>query len=77
VVESKYVVSAKLKEMGLMNEVISAGQLGEEEPMYIACSPAKESSKQIIRWIDEGTRKLRESGRLSEIMSRYGLTDWQ
>lgn len=76
-VESKFVMGAKLKEMGMADQIVPAGQLGEEEAMYIACSPAKESSQQYVQWFDEGIDKLRKTGRLADIMVQYGLTDWR
>lgn len=70
-------MDAKLQEMELIGQITPAGQLGEEETMYIACTPAKETSQHYIKWFDEGTRKLRESGRLAAIMAKYGLSDWR
>lgn len=44
---------------------------------YIACSPAKESSKVLMKLVDEGTDKLRQSGELQKILDKYGLKDWK
>ncbi len=76
-VESPVVMLAKLKEMGHQDKIIDAGKLGEAEDIFIACSPAKESSKALIKLVDEGTSKLRQSGELQKILSKYGLKDWQ
>lgn len=76
-VESVSVMSAKLKEMGLAGQLQPAGQLGKPTPMYIACSPAKATSKQYISWIDQGTDEMRKDGSLQKILSKYGLSDWQ
>ncbi len=76
-IDSPLVVSAKLKDMGMEGKIEEAGTLGDPSPMYIACSPAKPASKAYIKLIDEGTRALRASGRLAEIMAKYGLTDWK
>lgn len=71
-------MKAKLKELKLSGELVSAGRLADSSPMYIACSPAnKERSKKLVNWVDEGTRKLRESGELQKIMEKYGLSDWK
>lgn len=75
-IESPLVMSAKLKEMGLEGEIIPAGQVGETVDMYIACSPAKKSSKTLIKLVDEGTQKLRQSGELKTILDKYGVQDW-
>ena len=76
-VESPPVMQAKLKHMGLEGEIISAGDLGEASNIYIACSPAKSSSKVLMDLVDEGTNKLRQSGELQKILDKYGLKDWK
>ena len=75
-VESEAVMSAKLKEMGHAGELVNAGQLGEASEMYIACTPAKPFSQEIVKLVDAGTAKLRADGRLAEIMQKYGLQAW-
>jgi polar amino acid transport system substrate-binding protein len=76
-VEHPSVMTAKLKEMGLEGQIELAGVLAEAVDMYIACSPAKSSSEEYLKLVDEGTRALRASGELAEILRRYGLSDWQ
>jgi polar amino acid transport system substrate-binding protein len=75
-VESPSVLAAKMKDMGVTG-FKRAGDMGEPSKMYIACSPAKESSKDYVKLVDEGTAKLRESGELEKIMANYGMTDWK
>ncbi|MDX1692578.1 MAG: ABC transporter substrate-binding protein, partial [Ketobacteraceae bacterium] len=75
--ESVYVMNAKLKQLGLEDVIESAGVLTRGEPMYIACTPEKASSRQYVRWIDQGTRRLRNNGGLQKILARYGLEDWK
>lgn len=77
-IESKVVMQAKLKELGKEGEVVEAGNLlSEPSPIYIACSPAKPLSKELIKIIDEQTPKLRASGELQKILDKYGLKDWK
>lgn len=76
-VESPLVMQAKLTEMGLLGEIVNAGNLGEPSAIYIACSPAKSSSKDLIKLVDEGTSRLRKSGELQQILDKYGLKDWK
>lgn len=76
-VESPPVLTAKLAEMKLDGKLIEAGAMTEPKPMYIACSPAKPSSKTYVKLLDEGITKLRASGELAKILARYGLKDWQ
>ncbi|QGX38802.1 substrate-binding periplasmic protein [Permianibacter aggregans] len=75
--DSVPVVRAKIKEMGVQDQIVMAGQFGEPTPMYIACSPAKPTSKQYVAILDKGIRDLRASGELKKILDKYGLEDWQ
>jgi len=76
-VESPLVMYASLKGMGIQGQIIEAGMLGEPSDMYIACSPAKKGSKDLVSLVDEGTRRLRSSGELKTILDQYGLSDWK
>jgi polar amino acid transport system substrate-binding protein len=75
VAESPSVMGAKLKDMGITG-IVSGGTLGEATEMYIACSPAKDSSQGYIKLIDEGTTSLRASGEFTKILASYGISDW-
>lgn len=77
VVESVSVANAKLKELGFNEALKSAGTNAEKAPIYIACSPAKPTSKMYIELIEKGTETLRASGQLKDILNKYGLQDWQ
>ncbi|GLQ29657.1 substrate-binding periplasmic protein [Litoribrevibacter albus] len=76
-IDSPLVVEAKLKEMGMAGKIEIAGSLGDPSPMYIACTPAKANMKDIVQLLNQGTLDLRASGKLAEIMARYGLKDWK
>ncbi len=75
--ESVYVAEAKLKEMNLVGQIEQAGLMGEPTPMYIACSPAKPSSKEYAKLLSDGVKKMRASGKLKAILDKYGLKDWK
>ncbi len=75
--ESVYVAEAKLKEMNLSGQIEAAGLFGEPTPMYIACSPAKPSSKEYAKLLGDGVKKMRASGKLKSILDKYGLKDWK
>jgi polar amino acid transport system substrate-binding protein len=77
VMESELVMTAKLEEMGLTGKVVSAGAESEAGAMYIACSPAKASSKTLVGLVDSQMPQLRTSGRLADILRKYGIKDWQ
>ncbi|WP_163832570.1 substrate-binding periplasmic protein [Spartinivicinus ruber] len=76
-IESVAVAEAKLESMDKKGNALLAGTYGEANNIYFACSPAKESSKQLVEIADEGIQQLRDSGDLKTIMAKYGLTDWK
>lgn len=77
VVESDLVMKAKLKSMGVADQVVPAGLLVAAEDMYIACSPAKSTSKAYVKLFTDGIKKMRASGKLKVLLNKYGLKDWK
>lgn len=77
VIESVPVMRAKARELGLEDKFRLAGALAEPQPLYIACSPNKASSEELVSKVDRVTKDLRASGELKRIMRKYGLTDWK
>lgn len=55
----------------------SVDTVGQVDPFYIAFSPQKENSVELAKILSDGIQEMRESGRLSQILKRYGLQDWQ
>lgn len=76
VAESPMVMNAKLQEMKLSGKLIAVGDLDEPYDLYIACSPAKQSSKVYAELLSKGMDELRASGELKAILDKYGLEDW-
>ena len=77
VIESTTVMDSKLAEMGLSDAIVIAGTFGVPSLLYVACSPARASSKVYVQLLTEGIREMRKSGELDEILSNYGVTDWK
>ncbi len=77
VVESPFVMAAKLAELGKAGEVVEVARMNNPYNLYVACSPAKSSSKEYARLLSDGTRALRGSGELKVILDKYGLEDWK
>lgn len=67
-----YHVRNSLEDLGIK----TAGILTTEK-IYIAFSNINEKSKEYAKILDEGVEQLRESGKLDEILQKYGLTDWK
>lgn len=69
----------RAKRAGVLEKIRLAGRdaTGEGKNLYIAFSPRRSKSKEHARVLSEGIRELRRSGRLDEILARYGLEDWK
>ena len=57
--------------------IISLGQAGEVEPVYIACTPAHPRGRTYADMFDKGIAELRKSGKLKQILDAYNLKDWE
>jgi polar amino acid transport system substrate-binding protein len=45
--------------------------------LFVAFSPSKATSKKYAKIFDDGIKELRSSGKLKEILAKYGLEDWK
>lgn len=63
--------------LGVADRLKSAGTAVAPQPAYIAFSPKAPQAENYARILSDGIAELRRSGRLSEILARYGLTDWR
>ncbi len=77
VIENINVMTHELNVKKLSNEIVQAGGPSEESPLYMAFSPAKESSKEYAKILDDGIVELRSNGKLQEVLAKYGLKDWK
>lgn len=76
VIDDRNVILNTLRDEGLEGSVVERIAVGPADPVYIACTPADPRGAAYAAMFDEGTRQLRESGRLAEILAAYGLRDW-
>jgi|TARA_B100001971_G_C18139322_1_gene509468 polar amino acid transport system substrate-binding protein len=69
----------RAKKLGLDKKVRFAGKdnIGKTKKLYIAFSPNFENSVTLATMFDAGISALRKSGRLSNILQKYGLKDWR
>lgn len=77
IVEDQNVFQTKVIEMKIAAQVELAG-IGKEDKshhLYISFSPKDPKSKTYAKIFDDGIRKLSISGRLQEILDKYGLQD--
>ena len=78
IVEDTNVMLYSLVKVGVPpGGIKKAGTMEEQVDLQIGFSPALKNSKEYARLFDEGVARLRQSGRLQMILSRYGLTDWK
>ena len=77
-IEDSNIVFYTVKSAGLDVEKLEvAGVIGDPEAFYIAFSPLNPESKKWADILSKGIQELRDSGRLNEILQRYGLMDWK
>lgn len=77
VVDDVSVVGFNLKELNLAGEVKLAGTIDEADPIYIGFAGGKATSKAYADLLDAGIADLRKSGKLQEILGKYGVKDWK
>lgn len=77
VIEDVNVAASTFKRMKMSDRMRSVGVVGDPEPLYIACTPANPRGKQFADMFSAGTAELRSSGKLAEILEKYGLDDWK
>jgi len=59
-----------------LEERIELKRTFEESELFLALSPRKDHSERLASELENGMARLRESGRLAEILGRYGLEVW-
>jgi polar amino acid transport system substrate-binding protein len=77
VIENTFVARSTIAQLGVITKVKKVGSTGPASPVYIACSPAKAKSIELVEQVDVATKRLRASGELAVILKKYGLSDWQ
>lgn len=71
------VIAYTSKTMGLSNQLVLAGSIAGPESIYIAFSPKNPKSAEYARLLSEGMTRLRKSGELKKLLTKYGLSDWK
>ena len=68
----------EIQKLGLNDDgIVNRGSIGNEKKIYVAFSPAKESSKKYAKIFSKGIQKLRDSGELKNILDKYNQKDWK
>jgi polar amino acid transport system substrate-binding protein len=71
-VEDELVMNWALQTQSNLPPPRNAGKF-YQAPLFIAFSPANPKAEALAKMLSDGTRGLRQSGRLREIMASYGL----
>ncbi|HYE52525.1 MAG TPA: transporter substrate-binding domain-containing protein [Azospirillaceae bacterium] len=75
VLDEKNVLDYTAVQAGL-EDVVQTVPLGSSAPLFIAFSPKHPKAKELAAALDAGVKEMRKSGKLAEILKRYGLKDW-
>lgn len=77
VVDDSAVLTYKINEMGLSDKMKLVSDGAEPTAIYVTFSPKNPKAKDYAALWDKGMAELRASGRLTQILDRYGLSDWK
>lgn len=55
----------------------SSKNITNDSDLFVTFSPANKNSKNYAEMMTKGIDELRKSGKLKEILARYGLVDWK
>ena len=75
--DNETVVQYTLKKLGLRDQIIEAGTDKKPDYYFIAFSPKNPKSKKYAKILSDGIMKLRQTGKLGEILDKYGIKDWK
>lgn len=78
--EDEHVMRYQLTQSGQTQKFKRAGYVPAEPEavrVYIAFSPAQETSADYATLLSEGVARLRASGELARILAAYGVSDWR
>ncbi len=76
VIEDENVADTAIKALNVGDTVEKIVRVAKGDPVYIACSPNRPSSRQYLNLFSDGVRELRSNGKLEKILTKYNLSDW-
>lgn len=77
VVDTEAAILWEAKRLGISHDIEPAGYGSEPSFCYIAFSPNRVRSPIYAQMLSDGIVKLRENGKLQDILDKYGLIDWK
>lgn len=76
-IEDQNVLRQAAQEIRVLSQIRKVTTLGKGNSVYVAFSPAIAESEQLAQLFDQGMQKLKASGKLNQILNRYGLLYWR
>lgn len=73
VLENAWVMQAMLASQGQTGGLREAGCRAPDVPIYLAFSPALESSPRYVALFEQGVQRYRANGRLQALLAAYGV----
>lgn len=70
------VIRRVASQMGVADQIKLVGDV-DNTPHYIGFPPDKEQSIRYAEILSKGMEKLRKTGELEKILSKYGVVDWE
>lgn len=77
VIDDSSVLTYKINEMQISDQVKLVNEASEPTAIYVAFSPKNPKAKDYAALFDKGIEELRTNGKLRAILDRYGLADWK
>lgn len=76
-VEDPNVLWQRAIKMGVAEKIVKRGNIKEVDNLYIAFSPKNPKSKEYAQIFSNGIRKLKDSGKIDDILAKYKLSYWK
>ena len=76
VIEDAAVMGYSLNKMDLSAKIVSVG-CSTGTKIFVAFSPKAANVDALVKQFDDGIVSLRKSGKLKEILAKYGAKDWK
>lgn len=75
--ENLIVFGWNARALGLKTSDFTPCYINTGDDIYVAFTPKSDKSKRWTSQFDEGIARLRKTGELKKILTRYGLEDWK
>ena len=75
-IESEYVMDSKLAKLNLSEQIVSAGNTLQGEPMYLACHPGSRRVQGFVEIVNRTMPNMQQSGELERILNKYNIAVW-